>query len=39
MPLSFLLLLAAILAGYIVTAELVKRRFYAAHELRIDKVA
>jgi Mg2+-importing ATPase len=30
MPLSFLLLLAAILAGYILTAELVKRRFYAA---------
>jgi Mg2+-importing ATPase len=30
MPLSFLLLLAAILAGYVLTAELVKRRFYAA---------
>ena len=29
MPLSFLLLLAAILVGYILTAELVKRRFYA----------
>jgi P-type Mg2+ transporter len=29
MPLSFLLLLAAILAGYVLTAELVKRRFYA----------
>jgi Mg2+-importing ATPase len=29
MPLSFLLLLAAILTGYVLTAELVKRRFYA----------
>jgi len=29
MPLSFLLLLAVILAGYILTAELVKQRFYA----------
>ncbi len=29
MPLSFLLLLAAILAGYVLTAELVKRYFYA----------
>ncbi|MBH0193748.1 MAG: hypothetical protein HP492_18655, partial [Nitrospira sp.] len=29
MPLSFLLLLATILAGYVLTAELVKRRFYA----------
>ncbi len=28
MPLSFLLLVAAILAGYVVTAELVKRQFY-----------
>jgi Mg2+-importing ATPase len=28
MPLSFLLLLAIILAGYVVTAEAVKRRFY-----------
>jgi Mg2+-importing ATPase len=30
MPLSFLLLLAAILAGYVLTAELVKRQFYAS---------
>lgn len=30
MPLSFLLLLAAILAGYVLTAELVKRHFYNA---------
>jgi Mg2+-importing ATPase len=29
MPLSFLFLLAAILAGYVLTAEVVKRRFYA----------
>jgi Mg2+-importing ATPase len=29
MPLSFLLLLAAILAGYVLTTELVKRKFYA----------
>ncbi len=29
MPLSFLLLLAMILTGYILTAELVKRRFYS----------
>ena len=29
MPLSFLFLLAAILAGYVLTAELVKRKFYA----------
>lgn len=29
MPLSFLLLLAVILIGYILTAELVKRRFYS----------
>jgi P-type Mg2+ transporter len=29
MPPSFLLMLAAILAGYVLTAELVKRRFYA----------
>ncbi|HSB17653.1 MAG TPA: magnesium-translocating P-type ATPase [Bryobacteraceae bacterium] len=29
MPPSFLVLLAAILAGYVLTAELVKRRFYA----------
>jgi P-type Mg2+ transporter len=30
MPLSFLLLLAAILAGYILTAELAKKYFYAS---------
>ena len=29
MPLSFLLLLAVILIGYVMTAEFVKRRFYA----------
>ena len=29
MPPSFLLMLAAILGGYVLTAELVKRRFYA----------
>ncbi len=29
MPLSFLFLLTAILAGYVLTAEIVKRRFYA----------
>jgi Mg2+-importing ATPase len=29
MPLSFLFLLAAILVGYVLTAELVKRQFYA----------
>lgn len=39
MPVSFLMLLAAILAGYIVTAELAKRHFYAVHELRIVKVS
>ncbi|HEX5545462.1 MAG TPA: cation transporting ATPase C-terminal domain-containing protein, partial [Nitrospira sp.] len=30
MPLSFFLLLTAILAGYVLTAELVKRNFYNA---------
>jgi len=30
MPPPFLFLLIAILAGYVLTAELVKRRFYAA---------
>lgn len=34
MPLSFLVLLGTILVGYVVTAELAKRRFYAAHEIR-----
>jgi hypothetical protein len=29
MPLSFLFLLAAVLAGYILTAELAKKFFYA----------
>lgn len=29
MPLSFLVLLAAILAGYVLTAELAKKCFYA----------
>ena len=33
MPLSFLVLLGTILTGYVVTAEIIKRRFYAAHEL------
>jgi hypothetical protein len=30
MPPLFLFLLAAILAGYVMTAEVVKRRFYAS---------
>ena len=34
MPLSFLVLLGTILVGYVVTAELAKRRFYAAHEIQ-----
>ena len=33
LPLSFLLLLALILVCYVLTAELVKRRFYAKHSL------
>jgi Mg2+-importing ATPase len=33
MPLSFLILLGAISAGYVVTVVLAKRRFYAAHEI------
>ncbi|UVT18733.1 MAG: magnesium-translocating P-type ATPase [Nitrospira sp.] len=36
MPLSFLLLLAAILVSYILTAELVKRRFYSGSEIRSE---
>lgn len=36
MPLSFLLLLAAILVSYILTAELVKRRFYSGAEVRSE---
>lgn len=34
MPPVFLLMLAAILAGYVVTAELAKRRFYSAADVR-----
>jgi hypothetical protein len=30
MPLSFLFLLAAVLAGYVLTAELTKKFFYAS---------
>lgn len=40
MPLSFLLLLASILAGYILTAELTKKYFYAnSHASKIRPVA
>ncbi len=37
MPPSFLLLLATILAAYVLTAELAKRRFYAANEIRSER--
>lgn len=36
MPLSFLLLLAVILVGYVLTAELVKQRFYSGNEIRFE---
>ncbi len=36
MPLSFILLLGAILACYVLTAELVKQRFYAATGMRSE---
>ncbi len=36
MPLSFLLLLAVILACYVMTAEIVKRYFYATNAMRSD---
>jgi Mg2+-importing ATPase len=33
MPPAFLMMLAAILSGYVLTAEMVKRRFYTANRM------
>lgn len=37
MPISFLVLLGTILVGYVVTAELAKRHFYAANEALLEQ--